>query len=539
MAAAPPPYTSGQGPGGSNPDPRWQWKQQRRAAKEQWRAQRAYYRGFRRPSLVRPIVLIVIGMVALLIQIGTISGYDFWDWYIHWWPLLLIILGVGLLAEWYFQQGDPYSRRTSVGGIVFLIVLLAFLGFVGKHAMNSPFGWHFSDEDNDWSMHLWGQEHDADRQFDQAFGANGKLTIDNPHGDVSIAPSSDDRIHVSAHQAVWTSNDRDAEKMLDKLRTGLNVTGNEATLTTNKMERGSVDLTVQVPANTSITMKAGRGNVAVNGLNGPVGVDAGRGNVTLNKIGGACTVRMSGGDFSAHALTGTLNVTGRTEDANISDVAGQVTLEGDYLGEVDVSKLKSALNFRSSRTTLNLEHINGDMSLDDSDLTVNNATGRVEAATRSKNITMNGVAGPLDISTSDGDIRVNLNGGNGPINLRNRNGEINLGLPDGHLFNVIATANDGNVGSDLNYSGKVERSDHSLSGDTGKGGNATRVTLVSDHGDIEIKRAAANDVETTEAPEAPEVPEAPEGGVPNPPKAPRAPHLRVPRNAPAPQTTQQ
>ncbi|HEX6771447.1 MAG TPA: DUF4097 family beta strand repeat-containing protein [Acidobacteriaceae bacterium] len=535
MAAAPPPYTSGPG----NPDPRWQWKQQRRAAKAQWRAQRAYYRGFRRPSLVRPIVLIVIGMVALLIQIGTISGYDFWDWYIHWWPLLLIILGVGLLAEWYFQQGDPYSRRTGVGGIVFLIVLLAFLGFVGKHAMNSPFGWHFSDEDNDWSMHLWGQEHDADRQFDQAFGANGKLTIDNPHGDVSIAPSTDDRIHVSAHQAVWTSSDRDAEKMLGKLRTELNVTGNEATLITNKMDRGSVDLTVQVPTNTNITMKAGRGNVAVSGLNGSVGVDAGRGNVTLNKIGGPSTARMSGGDFSAHALASTLNVSGRTEDANISDVAGQVTLEGDYLGEVDVSKLKGALNFRSSRTTLNLEHINGDMSLDDSDLTVNNATGKVEAATRSKNITMNGVAGPLDVSTSDGDIRVNLNGGNGPINLRNRNGAINLGLPEGHLFNVNATANDGNVSSDLNFTGKVERSDHSLIGDTGKGGNATAVTLVSDHGDIEIKRAEANDVETTEAPEPPEVPEAPEGGIPNPPKPPRAPHLRVPKNVPAPQTTQQ
>jgi DUF4097 and DUF4098 domain-containing protein YvlB len=248
---------------------------------------------------------------------------------------------------------------------------------------------------------------------------------------------------------------------------------------------------------------------------------------------------MSGGDFSAHALASTLNVSGRTEDANISDVAGQVTLEGDYLGEVDVSKLKGALNFRSSRTTLNLEHINGDMSLDDSDLTVNNATGKVEAATRSKNITMNGVAGPLDVSTSDGDIRVNLNGGNGPISLRNRNGAINLGLPEGHLFNVNATANDGNVSSDLNFTGKVERSDHSLTGDTGKGGNATAVTLVSDHGDIEIKRAAANDVETTEAPEPPEVPEAPEGGIPNPPKPPRAPHLRVPRNAPAPQTTQQ
>ena len=108
MAAAPPPFTSGpSGPG--SPDPRQQWKAQRRAAKEQWRAQRAYYRGWRRPSIVRPLVLIAAGVVALMIEAGTISGYEFWDWYIRWWPLLLIGLGLALLGEWWLQQGDPYS----------------------------------------------------------------------------------------------------------------------------------------------------------------------------------------------------------------------------------------------------------------------------------------------------------------------------------------------------------------------------------------------------------------------------------------------
>jgi hypothetical protein len=104
---------------------------------------------------------------------------------------------------------------------------------------------------------------------------------------------------------------------------------------------------------------------------------------------------------------------------------------------------------------------------------------------------------------------------------------------------VDASAHDGNVTSDLTYSGKVERSDHSLIGDTGKGsGNATQVTLVAEHGDIEVKRAETN-VETPAAPEEPEAPEGPERNGPNPPKPPHPPHLHVPQNAPAPQTTQQ
>ncbi len=538
MAAAPPPYSSGPGtPGGpGNYDPRQQWKYQRRARKEQWRNQRAYYRGMRPPSMVRPLVLIAIGVVALLIQTNTINGYTFWDWYVRWWPLLLIGLGVLLLAEWWLQRDRPFAARTGVGGFVGLIVLVAIVGLASKHAMNSPFGWHFTDDDNnDWSMHLFGQEHDADRQFDQAFGANGRLTIDNPRGDVSISASTDDRIHVSAHETVYTSSDKDATKQLAKLQPALQVNGNTANLTTAGVDRGSVDLTVQVPADTSVSMNAGRGNVAVNGLSGTVGVDTGHGNVSLNKIGGACTAHMAGGDFAAHALTGTLTLSGRTEDASISDVAGKVTLDGDFLGDVNLSKLAAPLNFHSSRTTFEVDRLDGDLSLDGDDLNIESAKGRVQAVTRAKNITFSGVGGPLDVDTSDGDINVELSGGDGAVTLHNRNGAIHLGLPANHLFHIDANTRDGSVTSDLTYTGKVQRSDRSLTGDTGDGsGSATAVTLVAEHGDIDIKRAEA-------APTPPEPPSPPQLTVPAVPhvRIPKPPHLRVPRGTPPPETSQQ
>jgi DUF4097 and DUF4098 domain-containing protein YvlB len=532
MAAAPPPFSTPPG----NYDPRQQWRAQRRAAKAQRQAARAYYRGLRRPSFVRPLVLIIAGVVALLIETGRISGYEFWDWYVRWWPLLLIGLGVMLLGEWYLQRDDPYTTRTGVGGMVFLILLLGMLAFAGHEASHSPFGWHFPDDDNDWRMHLFGDQHDADNQFDQPFGANGRLVIENPRGDVSIAASSDDRIHVSAHETVYSSTDKDAEKLLNKVRPALQVNGREATLKTPSLDRGTVDLTVQVPADTSIVMKTGRGNVAVNGLSGSIGVDATHGNVTLNKIGGTCTAHLSGGDLTAHALTSALSLTGRVDDASISDVSGKVTLDGDYTGEVNLSHLAGPVTFHSSRTTFSVEKLDGDLSLDHQDLNVENAKGRIEAATRSKNITFSGVGGPLDLSTSDGDINVDLSRGDGPINLRNRNGAIHLGLPPDHVFHVDASTHDGSVSSDLSYTGKTQRSEHNLTGDTGSGsGSPTQVILVAEHGDIDIRRAGAN--QSSSAPEPPEAPTA--DGVPAVPKPPHAPHLRVPRNAPAPETSDQ
>ncbi len=533
MAAAPPPYST---PPGSF-DPR-QARAQRRAARAQMKVQRAYYRGLRRPSLVRPLFLIITGIMALLVETGHINGADFWDWYVHWWPLLLIVLGVLLLGEWYLDRDQPLARRSGVGGLAFLIVLMAGLAFAGREAMHSPFGWHFSDQDDNWRLHLFGQEHDDDTQFDQAFGANGRLTIENPRGDVSIGPSTDDRIHVSAHKTVYTSRDNDATRLLGRIQPTLTVNGHEGTLTTARLDRGSVDLTVQVPADTSLVMRTGHGNVAVNGLNGSVGVEAAHGNVSLNKIGGSCTTRLSGGDFAAHALASTLNLSGRIEDASISDVTGRVTLEGDYTGDVDLSRLAAPLTFHSSRTTFSVDKLDGDLSLDHQDLNLTRATGRVQAATRAKNITFSGVGGPLDVSTSDGDIRVNLDGNKGPVTLRNRNGAVRIGLPPDHLYRVDASSHDGNVSSGLSWNGNVNRSERHIDGETGRGaGPAEQVTLMTEHGDVEIGPPQAENEEAPERPETPEQPKTPTP--PKPPKAPHAPHLRVPRSEAPPQTTEQ
>ena len=74
MATLPPPYS------------------QRDAA----RAQRYYMRSLRRRSMLGPVVLIVFGVIALLVETGKLNAFHLWDWYIHWWPLLLI--GLGLLS---------------------------------------------------------------------------------------------------------------------------------------------------------------------------------------------------------------------------------------------------------------------------------------------------------------------------------------------------------------------------------------------------------------------------------------------------------
>ena len=75
------------------------------------------------PSLFFPLLLIGIGVVLLLKNVGIISG-DLWDLFLKAWPVLLIVSGLDSI----------YRRDGIVGGVVWAglggIILLANLGYI-------------------------------------------------------------------------------------------------------------------------------------------------------------------------------------------------------------------------------------------------------------------------------------------------------------------------------------------------------------------------------------------------------------------------
>src|SRR5580658_8377682 len=112
-------------------------KAQRYAMKAQARMQRAQMkaqmRAMRRGSIAGPVLLLALGVVFLLAQTGKISWWAVAAWYGTWWPVVLIGAGVILLAEWFYDHemnpdAATRGRRTLGGGVVFLLVLMAFAG---------------------------------------------------------------------------------------------------------------------------------------------------------------------------------------------------------------------------------------------------------------------------------------------------------------------------------------------------------------------------------------------------------------------------
>lgn len=507
MAAAPPPY--------SPRDNRQQWKEWSRAQKEAARSRRYYWRYYHRPSIAGPLILLTVGVFALLMETGRIDAGRFWSWYAQWWPLILIGLGLVLLLEYFLDRNNPYAGRRSMSGFGFLILLL-LLGGWGTHASHvwGPLSDQFSDRNDFWSM--MGEEHDNDVQQDEAISPTATVQVQNPRGDVTITASPDDKMHVRAHQVVHSSSDSDARKTFDVITPKVINSGSSVVLSVEGRNNARVDLTVELPSGAGTVVNAGRGDVTIEGLKTGSEVNANRGDVKFDDMGGNVHARMDHGDLSAHQMAGDVTVDGHAGDVTLSGVKGKVTLNGDFFGDTHLEQIGSTVLFHSSRTDLEIPKLQGDLTMDSSDLNISQAVGPVRVVTRSKDIDMSQFSGDARIENNNGDVTITTARPLGNLQVNNRTGNISVTVPENASFSLTASNADGDLHTDFPLTVASSGNRKTAQGQIGSGG--PRLELATGHGDLQIIKGGTGEPVPPTPPEAP----APPGS---------AKHLRTPKDA--------
>jgi DUF4097 and DUF4098 domain-containing protein YvlB len=364
-----------------------------------------------------------------------------------------------------------------------------------------------------------GQEHTTNTELEQVIPANAALRIQNPRGDVTISASSDNRIHVSSRDVVYASSDKDANRQLDRVAPKITVSGSQVMIETADISAAHADLSIEVPTDASLDINAGHGDVTVDGAKNNVTVTAGKGDVKLDNISGNVHTHMTKGDFSATTVTGEVVVDGRMDDVSLSDIKNHVSLNGDFFGDTHLQQITGPLNLHSSRTDIVIASVPGNLTLDKDNLQFRNVKGPVRVSTRSNDVEASSVEGATRIENSDADITVNLVAPLDTVQIHNKNGAIDVTLPATAKFNLDASTGNGDLSTDFEVPQQSSGDGHSASGKVGGGGPT--ISVMADHGDINIRRAGTSspDDENVEAPERPEKPEKP-----SPPKAPRHLH---------------
>jgi DUF4097 and DUF4098 domain-containing protein YvlB len=537
-------------PGGGQPpygtyDPKTQWRVYREQQKAAWRAQRdamkaqryaakaGYYGGAyvpRSPSIVGPLILIGIGIVAFLIVTGHIGAEGFWTWYAHWWPLLLIGAGLALLAEWAIDATlkAPVRRGGSFVGILVLLAIIG-LGAAGWDNWWGPFRANFGDQSDDFFNAFGRPERDFDQQvLNAAIPANGSIQIQNPRGDVSITAGDGPNVEVQSHEVAYANSDSDAKKIWDSEAAHLTVSGNAVVIKSESNNSGRLNLTITVPKSAKVSVDAGHGDITAAGLGAGINLTASHGDVHLSSIAGSVQVHFPSGhhDFSAHQVDGDLTSDGDINDLTLSEIKGKITQNGEILGDVHIENSGGPIHLHTSVTDLQVAALPGDLTLNSDDLRVTEAKGPVRVTTHSKDVDLGQIYGDSYAEDRDGRISIEP-AGNYSVEAKNSKGDVELTLPPNASATVNARTHNGDIVSDYNMPSLDDSDNKAATFQIGTGSN--RVVLTTDNGDIRVKKGSA-------FPSTPPPPVV--GEVPSAPEAPKAPHLKTPKPLPPQPVTQ-
>jgi DUF4097 and DUF4098 domain-containing protein YvlB len=507
------------------PPPGYDPRAQRRSLRDQARAQRAQFRAqreqmryqmrsLRRGSLLGPILLIAVGVVFLLMETGRLDHQRFWGWYGHWWPLLLVAAGGVVLVEWAMDQfllrnpQRPAYRRSVGSGVIFLLVLFAFMGAISNHMLGFPPGsrmfpgFHFDQDSMD---RLFGDKHESDATMDLSFAAGDSLTIANPRGSVTVSGTSDDStLHLAIHKEIYASSDADADAKAQRFNPDSKHQNSAWTVTMPSIDGASADLELTVPASTPVSVTTDHGDIHIASIKAPVFVTANHGDIELSAITGAATAHINnaGSSLSARSMDSGITIQGHAQDVTLSDIIGPVNLSGEFFGTTHLEHINGAVRFHTSRTDLQFVRLDGEIEISSSGISADQVMGPVVLNTSNRNVSLDRLAGDIAVTNKNGNIDLTAAPTLGVITLEDRNGNIDATLPEKAGFTVQASTTNGDTSNDFSLSSKENGDRESINGTVGAGGPAVRITTAN--GDISLHKG---DVEPLPAvsPAAPKI----------------------------------
>src|ERR1700731_361552 len=217
------------------------------------------------------VALILFGVAFLL---HNYRGFEFEAVLVHWWPVLLIVLGLIKLYERTSGRYVPGAARITAGEIFLVLGLLLLVGIVvGVDTVKGKFpGTHLEFGD------FGRNSYDYDLEVaPKPVAPNARIVVRSTRGDITVRSSDEAEIRVSGKKNVRAWSDNEAAQLADRVSVEVVKNGDGYEIRPSGSNTGdsrlSFNVEIVVPKKSQVTVRNEKGDIIVSDIAGPVIID--------------------------------------------------------------------------------------------------------------------------------------------------------------------------------------------------------------------------------------------------------------------------
>ena len=470
----------------------------------------------RRGSVIGPLILIGFGALFLLRNLWP--EIPLVDIISRFWPFLLIGWGAVRLIEvliW-SANGRPLPRNGVSGGEWMLIFLICVIGATMYTAHNYS-SWFPTGHAMRRLVLNMGESYDYTlAPVEKPCAKNCRVVIESFRGNAKITGSADaTTVKAGGQETVRSFQQTDSDSANKQTPLELIAQDGQIIVRTNQDKvsdrvQPTADLDITVPLGSSIEAHGRYGDFDVQSVNGNVDINSDNAGVRLESIGGNVHIDTRASDtIRAVDIKGNLDLKGRGDDVELQNVAGLVTVNGVYVGEIQLRNLAQPLRWEDPQSSLGFEKLPGQIRLTRGELTGNNIVGPIRFKARSSDVQLSDFTQSLDLTLNRGDIDLKPGKNLSRMEVHTRSGDITLALAPGSKFDLRATTDRGDAENEYGEPLRQEESGRGniIEGNTGGG---PELRLETGRGSITVRKASAEDTTVPDIPITPKPPKPPD-----------------------------
>jgi DUF4097 and DUF4098 domain-containing protein YvlB len=422
----------------------------------------------------------------------------------QYWPFLLILWGTLRLIEILFwaMSGRPLPRSGISGGEWVFVIFLCLIGssmYTARHAI----GWFPNARSLRGMVISMGETYDYNiATAGKTSGKLSRVVIENFRGNARITGDNTDQVTVTGRKTIRAFQQSEADKANTDTPVEVAIDGDQIFIRTNQdhvkeSSRVSDDLEIKIPRGASLEAHGRDGDFDVRDLQGNVDLNSDSSGVRIDSIGGDVRVEVRKSDIvRATGVKGTMELKGRGQDVDLENIDGQVTVNGEFLGNIQMKNLAKPSSFNGAHVDLQFEKLPGQLHMGLGDFRADNITGPIHLNSKSRDVVITDFTQSLELTLDRGDIELKP-GKEGPLpkmDVRTRSGDIDLALPATAKFELRMVADHGEAHNEFGSPLVVEDQQRgaTISGTVGSG---PQLHLESNRGTITVRKASADDAD--------------------------------------------